>query len=239
MAHRYRFYIEPETAIDSPIRLEGAEAHHALHVVRVRAGEEVACFNGRGVEVVGHVVSADRASLTIDPEQVTHTPLPSIRLTLAQAWLHREKAVEELVKRATELGVTQFSFFRGEHSERPPKVSDKWTRWAVDSCKQCGRSWLPTFEVVDDLAAVLDAVAGPAIIATQHDTPIPLAQSVSGESATLLVGPEGDFSDDELKRAHARGAAPVSLGDATYRSEVAATLLAALVLYEMGGLGPR
>ena len=239
MAHRYRFYIEPETAVDSPIVLEGAEAHHALHVVRVRKGEEVACFNGIGAEVTGRVVRAERAALTIEPEQVTHTPEPSIRLTLAQAWLHREKAVEEFVKRATELGVTRFTFFRGEHSERPPKVSDKWVRWAIDSCKQSGRSWLPAFDVVDDLAGVLDGKVGPAIIATQHRTPTPLAQSISGESATLLVGPEGDFSEDELKLADARGAASVSLGDATYRSEVAATLLAALVLYELGGLGPR
>ena len=56
---------------------------------------------------------------------------------------------------------------------------------------------------------------------------------------SLLVGPEGDFTPEELQQADARGVVPVSLGTATYRSEVAATLAAALVLYELGELGPR
>jgi 16S rRNA (uracil1498-N3)-methyltransferase len=216
--------------------LDGAEAHHALHVVRVRTGDAVTCFDGLGTEISGRVVNADRSSLTIDPEQVTHHPKPDIQLTLAQAWLHRDKAIEELVKRATELGVTAFIFFKGDHSERAPKPSDKWARWAIDSCKQCGRSWLPTFAIVDDIAAVVD---GSAIIATQHQTQVPLHEAVSAETSTLIVGPEGDFSDKELAVAESCNAKAVSLGDATYRSEVAATLLAALVLYEKGGVGPR
>lgn len=239
LAHVYCFYIDPATSGESPIRLDGAEAHHALHVVRVRPGDEVTCFDGLGTQITGRIASVERASLLIEPEQVTDAPEPSIQLTLAQAWLHREKAIEELIKRGTEIGVTRFSFFRGEHSERPPKHSDKWTRWAIESCKQCGRSRLPAFAVLDDFAAVLDASAGHAIIASQHRSPVPMHEAVPAKSATLLVGPEGDFSDAELDAAEASGATLVSLGDATFRSEVAATSLAALVLYEMGGLGPR
>ncbi len=239
MAHVYRFHIDPETANQSPIQLEGAEAHHALHVVRVQIGDAVTCFDGTGTEIAGTVASLERASLKINPEHVTHVPEPAIRLTLALGWLHREKAVEELIKRATELGVTRFAFFRADHSERPPKPSDKWTRWAIESCKQCGRSWLPAFAVLDDLAAVLDEAGGAAVIATQHRAPTPLHEALQERPATLLVGPEGDFSDEELALADTRGVRPVSLGEATFRSEVAASTLAALVLYELGGLGPR
>jgi len=239
LAHVYRFYIDPAKSAESPITLDGAEAHHALHVVRVHPGDEVTCFDGAGTEIKGRVISTDRSSLIIDPEEVIHASKPDIQLTLAQAWLHRDKAVEELVKRATELGVTAFTFFQGDHSERPPKPSDKWTRWAIDSCKQCGRSWLPTFTIVNDLAAALDDATGSAIIATQHRTPVPVHKAVSAETTTLIVGPEGDFSNEELTLADARGARSVSLGEATYRSEVAATLLAAIVLYEKGGMGPR
>lgn len=239
MPHVYRFYIDPMTSGESSIILDGAEAHHAIHVVRIHPGDEVTCFDGLGTEIAGHVASVDRASLVIESDRVSQSPEPSIQLTLAQAWLHRDKAVEELVKRGTELGVTQFSFFRADHSERGPKPSDKWTRWAIESCKQCGRSRLPTFSVFTNLADVLDASAAPVIIATQHRATTPLSDAIAGGSATLIVGPEGDFSDAELALADERGVKPVSLGDSTFRSEVAANVIAALVIYEMGGLGPN
>ncbi len=239
MAHVYRFYIDPTTAKQSPIQLDGAEAHHALHVVRVSVGDEVSCFDGAGTEIEGKVASIDRASLSIEAERVRNVPEPMIGLTLAQAWLHRDKSIEELIKRGTEIGVTRFVFFRADHSERAPKQSEKWIRWAIESCKQCGRQWLPTFAVMNDFAAALEDAAGPAIIATQHLKPVPLQDAVSEETSTLFVGPEGDFSDVELKLAQARGGIPVSLGGATYRSEVAASILAALIIYEKGGLGPR
>lgn len=239
MSHVYRFYIDPAESTASPIRLDGTEAHHALHVIRVKGGDAVQCFDGQGTEVEGVVTGVERAAVTVEPTSVEQAPKPRIRLTLAQAWLHREKSVEELIKRGTELGVTRFAFFRGDHSERAPKPSDKWTKWAIESCKQCGRSWLPEFTVAETLAGVFGANDSPALIATQHKQPVPLRDAVNGDSATLIVGPEGDLSEDELALAEARGARPVSLGEATLRSEVAAAALVTLTLYEMGALGPR
>jgi 16S rRNA (uracil1498-N3)-methyltransferase len=238
LAHVYRFYCEHLGDGTSPIRLDGAEAHHALHVVRVNAGDSIACFDGRGREAVGVVSAVQRSAVVIEPESVVASPPLSYDLTVAVACLHREKSLEELIRRGTEIGVTRFLFFRGDHSERSPKASDKWARWAVESCKQCGRAWLPEFNVVKDLGVVLDDVDGVVLIATQHLAPVSLATAMRGNSTTIVIGPEGDFSGDELAMAESRSAKPVSLGANTFRSEVAATVLATLVLYEMGGLQP-
>jgi 16S rRNA (uracil1498-N3)-methyltransferase len=238
LAHVYRFYCDDLGGGTSPIRLDGAEAHHALHVVRAKVGDSVACFDGRGREAVGVVTAADRGVVAIEPESVVQSPPLPYELTVAVAWLHREKSLEELIRRGTEIGVTRFVFFRGKHSERAPKASEKWTRWAVESCKQCGRSWLPGFGVVRNLGAVLDGVDGVVLIATQHQAPVSIGEVVKGKSPTIVIGPEGDFSGDELALAESRGANPVSLGTNTFRSEVAATVLATLVLYEMGALQP-
>ncbi|MBN2311455.1 MAG: 16S rRNA (uracil(1498)-N(3))-methyltransferase, partial [Candidatus Hydrogenedentes bacterium] len=67
--------------------------------------------------------------------------------------------------------------------------------------------------------------------------PVPLREAVGSGEVALVIGPEGDFSDEELEVARGRGAQAISLGPVTFRSEVAAALLAALVVYERGGLG--
>ena len=228
----------------SEIALPAEEAHHALHVVRVKAGERVVLFDGEGREIEGSVSRATHREVIVAPGTERRIPAPMVCLSLLQAWLLREKSVEYLIQRGTEIGISHFRFFRGRHSEKTPHLNPKWQRYAVEACKQCGRAWLPSFDVVSDLDAALNRVQGPLLIATQSLPPVPIAEALGGLSGvegevTLLVGPEGDLAPEELDIASSRGAIPISLGSATYRSEVAATLAASLVLYELGGLGPR
>lgn len=238
MAHMFRFYVPPETPGILEVQLPESEAHHALHVARLSAGDSVVLFDGRGREMDGEVKRTTRHDVFVAVQQMRQVPAPARRLTIAQAWLHRDKSVEALIQHGTELGVSRFVFFRGGHSERAPKFSDKWPRAAIETCKQCGRLWLPEFEVMDDLESVLDAASGAVLIATKNAAPVAVREAVRGDDAWLVVGPEGDFTDAELRGALARGARPISLGDATYRAEVAAGLAAALILYELGELGP-
>lgn len=215
------------------------EAHHALHVARVGKGDRVVLFDGCGRELEGEVKSATRREVFVEIKEVRQAPAPRRRVTLAQAVLNREKNMESLIQHGTELGVVGFVFFRAGHSERLPRSTDKWRRTAIETCKQCGRSWLPTFEVVESLEVVLDRAKGPVLIATKDAAPVALSDVLDGDDACVVVGPEGDFTDAELRMALDRGAKPIFLGPLTYRSEVAAGLAAALILYELGELGPR
>ncbi len=214
------------------------EAHHALHVVRVREGDPVELFDGQGAVVTGVVTRTTRRDVVVGVNGMRNESSPSPGLVLVQAWLLRERLVEELIRYGTVLGVSRFRFFRAEHSEKQPRLSDKWQRTAIECCKQCGRNRLPEFEVVDTLENALIGLVGDLLVADMHSRPIPLAQAVSGGDAALLVGPEGDFTRAELEFALQRGAQPVSLGGTTFRAEVAATLLMSLVRYHQGGLGP-
>jgi len=90
------------------------------------------------------------------------------------------------------------------------------------------------FEVVDTLEEALALASGDILVATADRPATPLSEVLSGGNATLVVGPEGDFTDAELEMALQRGAYPVSLGDATLRSEVAALVGLACVRYELG-----
>jgi len=239
MPHVYRFHIPPDSDAASEMALPPEEAHHALHVVRARPGERVVLFDGCGREIHGAVSRTTHRDVFIAPEEERRVPAPSVHLTLLQAWLLREKSIEYLIQHGTEIGVSHFRFFRAQHSEKAPKTNPKWERYAVEACKQCGRAWLPTFDAADDLQDALANIQRPVLIATQHMPPVPLREALrdAPREVALLIGPEGDFDSEEVNLALARGAVPISLGAATYRSEVAATISAALIQYELGALG--
>jgi len=237
MPHLHRFYIDPGMNTENEVLLTGDEAHHALHVVRLSPGDEVALFNGCGAELRGEVTRCAKREALIRIVSRDQEPPPKPRLTLAQAWLLRDKPIEFLIQHGTEIGVTRFCFFRAEHSERPPKPHDKWRRLAIEVCKQCGRRWLPVFETADSLENAIDAAEGVCLAATMDLPSIAWPQIRPDHDYTVFVGPEGDFTAAEIERLRAAGAQPCSLGQTTFRSEMAALLAATLIRHRQGMLG--
>lgn len=238
MPHIHRFYVEPDAVEGDAATLTGPEAHHALHVVRVQHGDPVILFDGLGREIRGRVLGTTRQDVAIEVTKERNIQ-PELRsLALLQASLHRDKSIEDLIRRCTEIGVGHFVFFPAERSERPPSVSEKWRRWAIESCKQCGRLWLPEFSLAPDFETALKSAWSALLLATADASPVPLRNAVKGDTIALAVGPEGDFTPEELALAAAHQAHPISLGPVTFRSEVAATIASALIRYELGCLGP-
>ncbi|GMW00853.1 MAG: ribosomal RNA small subunit methyltransferase E [Candidatus Hydrogenedentota bacterium] len=237
MSHEHRFFSSPGEQEPERITLREQEAHHALHVVRLRKGDRVIVFDGRGREWSCLVSETGRKDVQLAIESSRTAVAPRYRLDLLLGALHRDKALEEVIQRGTEIGVSRFVFFRAERSERAAKVMDKWHRWAVESCKQCGRLWLPAFAVADSLEAAMADTPVLRLIATLNRSPIPIRTCVDTREAAVIVGPEGDFTDRELALAESLGAKAFSLGGHVFRAEVAAALAAGLVLYEWGELG--
>ncbi len=215
------------------------EAHHAVRVLRLRPGEEVALFDGAGVELRGRVTRADKRAVSVEIESVRREAPAEARVALLQAGLKRDRLMEDLVRRGTELGVSEFTFYRAQRSEKEPRLDAKWRRIAVETCKQSGRLWLPEFRVVSGLDDALAETWDSLLVLALDAEPAPLGQAVRGPRVAMLVGPEADFAPEELECAFARGGRPVSLGALTFRSEVAAEVGLTLVLYELGLLGPR
>ncbi|NUM55570.1 MAG: 16S rRNA (uracil(1498)-N(3))-methyltransferase [Candidatus Hydrogenedentes bacterium] len=238
MPHLHRFYTDVTPDGNNLIQLTGHEAHHALHVVRLKLGDTIEIFDGAGREWEGRVVKMTRHDVEVEVWECRATGRAPAGLTLFQAGLHRDKATEELIRHGSEIGITRIVFFPSHHSERQPRASDKWRRTAIEACKQCRRAWLPEFDTADSLEDALARATGTLLVATAELPSVPVAQAITSPEVSLFVGPEGDFTEQELGAFVAREAKAISLGDATYRSEVAAVLAAALVMYELGLLGP-
>lgn len=237
MSHIHRFFSETLIADATHIELSGEEAHHAIRVARVREGDSVSVFDGNGLECIGVFEKVDGHNAFIRVTQsIQHAP-PRVRITLAVGGLHRDKTQEEVVRRAAELGAHRVCFWNADHSQRPIKESPRWRKTAVEACKQCGRFFLPAVDAAPSLDAFLDSHDGPSVIGLlTENTGAPMVTVT--DRLALLVGPEGDFSEREQALALAAGSFPVSLGDYTYRSEVAAALLMTLVALNLEQLGP-
>lgn len=239
MAHLHRFFVPSTTPGEGLVELPSDEAHHAARVVRVREGDRVELFDGVGRLWNVEVESVTKREVRVRIRAAQQAEPPARPLALLQAWPNHEKTVEAIVRRGVELGVTSFIFFRGGHSERAPRQSEKWVRLAIETCKQCRRNWLPAFHVALDLTAALETARGTVLLATTERPPTPIATIAHEESVALLVGPEGDFTPQELDLALERGALPIGLGDVVLRSEIAAMVAMVMVQYERGLLGPK
>lgn len=239
MAHIHRFYIPPETDSGGEIVLAGDEAHHALRVVRMRVGDPVVLLDGAGREITGTVLDLLRREVRIQPDHERREALPGVCLTVVQASLHRDKTLESLIEHGTEVGVHRFVIFRGQRSERPAQLGERWRRIAMEVCKQSGRLWLPLFETAESLEVAIGRPYDTLLFATRDRTPTPLGQIAFGMETALVVGPEGDFADEELGLLAGHGGVPISLGPRVFRAEFAAVLASALTLYEAGQLGPK
>jgi len=174
-------------------------------------------------------------------ERATERP-QALAVTLGQSLIQPER-FEWVIQKSTELGVdriipllTQRTTVRRLSQEQASKKLARWQRIATEAAKQCGRSRLARIDAPQELAAALNASSGAEIrvlIATLVGATRPLRSelaSLQGCARVLvLIGPEGDFTAEEVALARRAGAHPVSLGRLTLRSETAAIAILAVL----------
>jgi 16S rRNA (uracil1498-N3)-methyltransferase len=245
----HRFYLPPEQCRLPTLMLGGREAHHALHVLRVRVGEIVTVLDGAGREFTCKVSAATRDSLTLHSEhQRLIDPLPCA-ITLVQA-VPKGKIIESIIQKATELGAARIVPLLSERvvtqldDDSAASKADKWQQVAIEAIKQSGNAWLPKVDAPVTPKELL-AEGTPAelflIGSLREDAGHPrkhIEAFVRGNkrapsSICVWVGPEGDFTAAELDAAQAAGALPINLGRLVLRSETAATYCLAVLNYEM------
>lgn len=235
MAHLHRFFVEPDCPTSGVVPLPQAEAHHAINVARVHAGDDVALLDGVGGVRYGTFEAAGKRAANVTITRVEHEARRDPALTLMIAWLQRDAPVEEIIRRGTELGVDRFVFFSAMRSQRPIRdKQDKWQRVAMESCKQCGRTWLPEFEAHTSLEKALANHSGALLVCTQDDAAINLRAAIPAGNTMIVLGPEGDLTGEEKSAASRAGGQAVSLGGTVFRTEAAALLAATLTLAQWG-----
>lgn len=245
----HRFYLPPEKCRGDTLRLDGREAHHALHVLRLKPGERVTVLDGAGSQFLCAVDHTAKDSLTLAAQEKKSTPAPPAPITLLVA-VPKGKIIEGIIQKAVELGtyrvvplltervVTQLDD-EGAESKR-----EKWQQVAIEAIKQCGAAWLPKVEAPQTVSEILARgekmelqFIGSLQTARRH--PRGWFQEFQRQhkrlphSVGVWIGPEGDFTLAELQAIEAAGARPITLGDLTLRVETAAIYCLAFLNYEL------
>lgn len=227
-----QFLIPKNSVQDGRAELRGDEAHHARDVFRMKAGDVIQLFDGEGSGFTGRITALTKEAIEIAVEsRVTEPPPPPF--ILVQSILPRD-AMDWVVEKATELGVTEIVPAVAERCVARTGKKEHWEKIALAACKQSGRLWLPKVREEAPLSAIAGekALFESAFLFHGSRESLPLKYLFNSgpqkKFASAWIGPEGGFSPAEIELMKNAGARLAGLGSATLRSETAA--IAAITL---------
>jgi 16S rRNA (uracil1498-N3)-methyltransferase len=221
------------------VTLDGPEAHHLLHVMRVGVGQEVTLFDGSGAEFAAEVAKCGRAAveLAILARCEVDRELP-FALVVGVS-LPKGDRQKWLVEKLTELGVSELVPLVTERGVAQPTDSalERLERSVVEAAKQCGRNRLMRIAKPQAwgnwIAAELSGI-GRRLVAHPTGRKVAELELAAPVAAQLAIGPEGGFTDAEVASATSAGWEAVALGTRILRVETAAVALATVVALRGG-----
>ena len=206
--------------------LPADEAAHALRVLRLQPGDEVRLTDGQGGFYHARISECNRKRCMVEViEREEQAPLWTGHLHLALAPTKNIDRMEWLAEKATEIGFDELTFLNCQWSERRIVKGERIEKILISAMKQSLKARLPKLNDITDFAQfVKQPVSGQKFIAHCHEgEKTPLRQALQpAQDALVLIGPEGDFSPDEVALAVAEGFTPVTLGNTRLRTETAA-----------------
>ncbi|MDE5971175.1 MAG: 16S rRNA (uracil(1498)-N(3))-methyltransferase [Muribaculaceae bacterium] len=226
-----RFYA-PDIAV-SPI-LPESDSHHCVKVLRMQPGDELELSDGKGRLYHCRLLSAHPKHATVEVIDTTDHPLPwSYRLTLAVAPTKHLDRMEWLMEKLTEVGINRFVPLLCARSERRELKTERLTKIAVSAMKQSLKSVMPEIDAMTPIKRFItecDATRKFICHCDHESERLLLARQIIPQTDTaVLIGPEGDFSPDEVQLALDHGFTPVTLGDNRLRTDTAALFAASTV----------
>jgi 16S rRNA (uracil1498-N3)-methyltransferase len=244
------FIIAHPAAIGDRLGIDGTDAHHIKRVLRLTVGDRIGLFDGSGGTYEAQIEkeTAGGVQVKIVAKQVTENP-PAFGITLAQAYL-KDKKMDTLVRQLTELGTACWIPFFSERSVPKPDArrlaarSDRWQKISREAVKQCKSGRTMT---------VMPAISFSEMLACSRGSELRLLfwekkgggfvfdrsgfEKGSRRRIFAVLGPEGGFSEKEVRKATAAGFVTAGLGPRILRAETAAVAAVTLLQFLFGDMG--
>lgn len=208
--------------------LPDEEARHAIKVLRAKVGDSFLLTNGKGQSAEAKVLDIGKRDCTLQVGELqSHSAsTPSLKMLVCPT-KHTDR-FEWFLEKAVEIGVNEIIPVWSKRSERKVEKHERWKKVLVSALKQSQRFWLPklhnavTFQEVIESGVVgnnlLVAHCMDAVESKSHM----LKSLQAGEDACVAIGPEGDFTEEEVAIMLNSGAKEISLGESRLRTETAA-----------------
>jgi 16S rRNA (uracil1498-N3)-methyltransferase len=240
----HRFYA-PDFAGDGDVQLPDAEARHLARVLRLKPGDAVAIFDGRGREALARVEAVHAGKVMLRPTAPRQPASePKVSLTLAQALLKSDK-MERVISDAVMLGVSAVQPVLSRRTDVPQAAlraggrQARWERTVIASVKQCGRAVVPLVLAPIDLSELLRTTPGrtrlmlvePSAAGQGNVKSLLSLEAGIPAEAVIMIGPEGGWDRQEVDAAAESGVTLVSLGSRTLRADAAGAAAIAVLQY--------
>ena len=238
----HRFYA-PDFSSAGEVQLPEDEAQHLARVLRLRAGDAVAIFDGKGREALARVASVTSRRVTLHVvEPRAAAPEPRVAVTLAQSLLKSDK-MDRVIRDAVMLGVAAVQPFVSRRTDVPMKAvarggrQDRWDRTVISSVKQCGRAVVPPVHETKEFGELLQSTAGKTrlmFVEPGAGSDVAEMTSLEGQRPTdamVMVGPEGGWDAQEIADAAAAGVTLLSFGARVLRADAAGAAVISVLRY--------
>jgi len=220
---------------EKPIHLSREKSHHLIQVLRLPQGNPVTLFNNKQQAFHGIIDAINKHQVTVMPSTpYQHNTESQLQITLVQSLCRGEK-MDWIVQKTTELGINTIAPISSERSEvkipaeRRQKKINHWQTIAIAAAEQCKRHSIPTISPIQSINEWLDQAPTTTLITLDPQAGKSLSSLSPPQSTiTLLIGPEGGFSDKELQQTQKHQATNASLGPRILRSETAAIIATGL-----------
>jgi len=227
------FYIDQYDSAQKEILLDEDTSRHVVQVLRMKEGEKLNLTDGKGNLITVEIIDAHKKHCTVEVKAVNHKPLATRQVTIAISLLKNTNRFEWFLEKATEIGVREFIPLICERTEKQKFRYDRMEQICISAMLQSQQTWLPVlhepkqfnqlaiqpFDHQQKLIAHCEDSSGKKQLSTFQLT----------NSSIILIGPEGDFTNNEIELAISNEYIPVSLGNTRLRTETAGIVAATLL----------
>ena len=219
-------FYTPDLDPEQTYSLNKEEATHCVKVLRMREGDEILLTNGVGNIYKAEIIQAAvGACLCVVKEEIPSYNKRNYRIHIAMAPTKNNARTEWFTEKATEMGIDEISLFKSRYSERTNIKTERLEKVVISAVKQSLKAFVPKVNDLRDFKQIVDeAKESKKFIATcSGEDRVNLKEAcLPNEDVIILIGPEGDFSEQEVSYALSKGFKALSLGQARLRTETAA-----------------
>jgi 16S rRNA (uracil1498-N3)-methyltransferase len=237
------FFVSPDDVAGDFLYLRKDEANHLRDVLRYKEEDEIFAFDGEGSLYRGVIGKMEKENVKVKILEVNKEERPFKRIILVQA-IPKKQNMDSIVEKATELGVDRIipvitaRTVSCPSRDKQTKFIGRWRKIALEASRQSKRLFLPEIEGIKNFKEVISSIpseSSPLIphLGRENKELKKIDWSKLKGNIFVFIGPEDDFSEEEVSAAEKMGAIPVSLGKNVLKVETAAYYALSVLKYEL------
>lgn len=216
-----QFYFPELTKEAKQFSLPQEESKHISRVLRMRVGDEIQLLNGNGLVAIAAITNNNPKATEVEIIDLNFQEPKNTELHIAIAPTKNNDRIEYFLEKATEIGVTKVSLLLTDNAERNKVKLERFQKIMISAMKQSKRVYLPLLEDLTKSKDFMQANPGGLIAHCYEDTKADISTALKNKNCPIIIGPEGDFSAEELACAKENDYTPISLGKNRLRTETA------------------